>query len=317
MRRRGLGRPQHPPGGQLRTRPDFPIPATLQANAGSAACDVFKGATDSRAAWLACSAAFAVAILNSIGESNRLAIADPVTDTLDLTPRAIINSMTALHGTVTGAEVYLLRLPLNKKLSSLADLPAHIVTFRGHLARLTTAGQAPLDLDACRLFLASLSSFSVFHQHTLLFAVTNGAIAQQTFEAYVTYVLAQHTNILAHSTLRPFADNLEGYDEDGASEDDGWEGTSSTRPPPPTLLPPIPHCKRPAPLLPATPIISSPPIFTPHWPWAQPLPLPHGQCFLPTPHFPCPSPCTCPRTLRQERQQTGRQETRQERPDTA
>ena len=106
------------PGQQLRARPDFPIPADLQANAGPAARDVFKRATDSRAAWLACSAAFAVAILDSIGESNRLA---PVTDTLNLTPRDIITAMTLLHGTVTGAEVDLLRLPLKKKLSSLAD----------------------------------------------------------------------------------------------------------------------------------------------------------------------------------------------------
>ncbi len=119
MRRPGLGDPQHPPPGQqLRARPDFPIPADLQANAGPAARDVFKRATDSRPAWLACSAAFAVAILHSIGESNCLAIADPVTDTLNLTLRDIITAMTLLHGTVTGAEVDLLRLPLKKKLSS-------------------------------------------------------------------------------------------------------------------------------------------------------------------------------------------------------
>jgi hypothetical protein len=48
--------------------------------------------------------------------------------------------------------------------------------------------------------------------------VTHGGLAQQTFEAYATYVLGQHTNILAHSTLRPFAGSLEGY-EDGTSED--------------------------------------------------------------------------------------------------
>ncbi len=53
--------------------------------------------------------------------------------------------------------------------------------------------------------------------------MTNGAIAQQTLEAYAAYVLGQHTNILAHSTLRPFARNIEGY-EDGASEDVGMGG---------------------------------------------------------------------------------------------
>jgi hypothetical protein len=57
-----------PAGQQLRARPDFPIPVDLQANACPAARDVFKRATDSRAAWLTCSAAFAVAILDSIGE---------------------------------------------------------------------------------------------------------------------------------------------------------------------------------------------------------------------------------------------------------
>ncbi len=61
----------------------------------------------------------------------------------------------------------------------------------------------------------------------MLWTVANGAIGQQTptFEAYVVYILGQHTNILAHSNLRPFAGNLEGY-EDGPSEDDGMGGDS-------------------------------------------------------------------------------------------
>jgi hypothetical protein len=78
------------------------------------------------AAWLACSAAFCVAILDSIGESNCLAISDP----LHLSPREIINGMTILHGALTGVEVDALRLPLKKKLSALADLPAHIARLR-------------------------------------------------------------------------------------------------------------------------------------------------------------------------------------------
>jgi hypothetical protein len=49
--------------------------------------------------------------------------------------------------------------------------------------------------------------------------VANGAIAQQTFEAYAAfYVLSQLHNILAHSNPRPFAGNLEGH-EYGADED--------------------------------------------------------------------------------------------------
>jgi hypothetical protein len=54
--------------------------------------------------WLACSAAFCVAILDSIGESNRLAISDPKTDTLHLSLRDITNAMT-VHEALTGVEV--------------------------------------------------------------------------------------------------------------------------------------------------------------------------------------------------------------------
>jgi hypothetical protein len=140
-----------------------------------------------------------LAILDSIGEANSLAISDPLTDTLHLTPRGVIVAMTVLHGAMTGAELDALRLPLKKKLSAVSDLPAHIVTFLGILARLATTGQVPRPLDAFRLFLATLNPFPVFQQYTLLFTVANGAIAQQTFEAYAAYILPQLHNILAHS----------------------------------------------------------------------------------------------------------------------
>jgi hypothetical protein len=111
-----------PPGGPLRARPDFPAPADLAVGDGLAVRDAFKRATAARSAWLAVSAAFCAAILDSIGESNRLAISDPDTETLHLSPRDIINAMTALHGTMTGAEVDALRLPLKKKLAALTFL---------------------------------------------------------------------------------------------------------------------------------------------------------------------------------------------------
>jgi hypothetical protein len=209
----------NPAGGVLRDRPEFPVPAALGANANPAARDAFKRATDSRAAWLACSASFCAAILESIGEGSRLVISDPATDTLHLSPRDIIIAMTALHGTMTGAEVDALRLPLRKKLTVIADLSSHIVAFRGTLGRLTTVGQVPLALAAYRWFLATLSPFPVFQQYTLLFTVAHGAIAQQTFEAYAAYVLPQLHNILAHSNPRPFAGIFEGP-ELGADEDD-------------------------------------------------------------------------------------------------
>ncbi len=71
--------------------------------------------------------------------------------------------MTVLHGTMTGAEVDALRLPLRKKFTAISDLPGHIVlvAFRGTLGRLATVGQAPLALDVYRWFLATLSPFPV------------------------------------------------------------------------------------------------------------------------------------------------------------
>ncbi len=100
--------------------------------------------------------------------------ADPDTDTLHLSPRDIIIAMALLHGTMTGAEVDALRIPLKKKLTAISDLPGHIVAFRGTLGRLATVGQAPLALDVYRWFLATLSPFPVFQQYTLLFTVANG-----------------------------------------------------------------------------------------------------------------------------------------------
>jgi hypothetical protein len=97
-----------PPGGVLRDRPEFPVPAALGAGANPAARDVFKRATDSRASWLACSASFCAAILDSIGDANRLAIADPDTDTLHLSPLDIIIAMTVypnpLYPTINSAQ---------------------------------------------------------------------------------------------------------------------------------------------------------------------------------------------------------------------
>ncbi len=76
-----------PPGGPMKARPDIPAPAALAAGDGPAARDAFKRATDARSAWLAVSAAFCAVILDSIGESNRLAILDPDTQTPSICPR--------------------------------------------------------------------------------------------------------------------------------------------------------------------------------------------------------------------------------------
>ncbi len=121
----------------------------MGAQANPAARDAFKRATDSRAAWLACSASFCAAILESIGEGNRLAISDPATDTLHLSPRDIIIAMTALHGTMPGAEVDALRLrgrefrsvPQRPSSRSVEDRPNCVVTHVQQETKVTPFGE--------------------------------------------------------------------------------------------------------------------------------------------------------------------------------
>ena len=145
----------------MRDRPEFPAPAALGAVANPAARDVFKRATDSRAA-----ASICAAILDSIGDANCLVIADPDTDTLHLSPRDIIIAMTLLHETMTGAEVDAAYTPEEKAHRNLRPPRSH----RGFQRNPWPTSNSQLH------------------------------------------------NILAHSNPRPFAGNLEGY-EDGADED--------------------------------------------------------------------------------------------------
>jgi hypothetical protein len=88
----------------------------------------------SRAVRLACSASFGVAIVDSIGDSNRNYITNPGTDTLHLAPRFL---------SMTSTEIDAMRLSLTKKLTSMSDLPSHR-GFMTCISRLVTAGQSTL-----------------------------------------------------------------------------------------------------------------------------------------------------------------------------
>jgi hypothetical protein len=186
-----------------------------------------------------------------------------------------------------------------------SDLPSHIVAFRGVLARHATAGHAPLELDAFRLILTTLSAFTIFHQYTLVFTVAHGAIAQQTFEAYAAYVIPQLHNILAHSNSRPFADNLEGFEE-GASEDDVMGGDliypPQTHPQYPTANSMQPYYPQPPPY----PLQLLPPPglgFPPYYPY----PMANGFYPYTPPPAPAPAPAPAPSDKKGSRQQGKKQ----------
>ncbi len=123
----------------------------------------------------------------------------------------------------------------------------------------------------------------------MLWTVANGAIGLQTFEAYAAYILGQHSNILAHSNLRPFAGNIKGY-EDGASEDDCMGGDLIYPTSPPRSYPQYPTAN------------AMQRYYPPHQPYPPQhfLPPPPGLGFNPYPYpmanafYPYPSTAVAP-----------------------
>ncbi len=132
-----------------------------------------------------------LAILDSTGEANRLAISDTLTDTLDLNPRGIIVAMTALQGVVTGAEVDTLRLPL-----AVSDFP----WCPGPACRRQTSHPPVRYLPFVP---RHPQPFSRFPAVDIIVYCGERAIAQQTFVAYAAYILPKLQK-LARSIPRPF-----------------------------------------------------------------------------------------------------------------
>jgi hypothetical protein len=160
-----------------------------------------------------------LAILDSIGKANHLAISDPLTDTLHLFPRDIIIATTNLHGTMTVAEVGALRQPLKKKLSAMSDLPSPTSQLLGEpLPGLQQLARFLLSL--MRSVCSSPPSFPSSSSTSTLCCLLwhKGKRNRRLIEASAAYIIPQLHNILAHSNPRPFAGNLEEFGE-GASED--------------------------------------------------------------------------------------------------
>ncbi len=80
-----------------------------------------------------------------------------------LTPREIVDTMTAKHGVATSDDISKLREPLHRALTSLSDLNDHMDRFLLASQRLTRSerpsGQGEKDYRYFELFLESVSSF--------------------------------------------------------------------------------------------------------------------------------------------------------------
>ncbi len=76
-----------------------------------------------------------------------------------LTPREIVDTMTAKHGVATSHDISKLREPLHRALTSLSDLTGHMDRFLLASQRLTRSGQGEKDYRYFELFLESVSSF--------------------------------------------------------------------------------------------------------------------------------------------------------------
>jgi hypothetical protein len=189
----------------IRARPTFPTPPDLALNAGPAARDIHKHQLRSSMTYLSTLVTLTTALIDSIGESNRVAISHPIYETTLLTPTDIVNQMTTMHSNYTQLDIDVLREPLSVKLSNLTEFRPHVATFRQALAALNRAGQLPLPLEQYSMFRNSLSTYPQFFTYITSYTIARPQIAQQTFETLAAFLDPQLHNIISAATPNPFA----------------------------------------------------------------------------------------------------------------
>jgi hypothetical protein len=136
------------------------------------------------------------AVLASIGEQtrNHLKTTFPVLKLNMLSPRGIVDIMSAKHGVATSDDISKLRDHLSRALTSLSDLTGHMDSFLLASQRLTRSGQGETDYRYFELFLETVSSFPS---------------VPASMAGYYTQYLAILQQSLA--TLFPFLENLKDH----------------------------------------------------------------------------------------------------------
>jgi hypothetical protein len=107
-------------------------------------------------------------ILESISETDRNNLRDPITG-LDLaTANAVIDHMLAAHGVYTESDIDSFLTKLDTKLGTLTDFDSHAPNFRSSLAKLNAAGVPMMTQSSAHCaYLLSLSNFPAFKHHVV------------------------------------------------------------------------------------------------------------------------------------------------------
>ena len=114
-----------------RARPNWDMPAIHANNAAAAVVSIYKAEAARFTDFSLASSSLSNALLASIGDTNEtyLKTVFPAKKTYMLTPREIVDTMTAKHGVATSDDISKLREPLHRALTSLSDLAGHMDRF--------------------------------------------------------------------------------------------------------------------------------------------------------------------------------------------
>ena len=138
-----------------RARPNWDMPAIHANNAAAAVVSIYKAEAARFTDFSLDSSSLSNALFASIGDTNEtyLKTVFPDKKTYMLTPREIVDTMTAKHGVATSDDISKLREPLHRALTSLSDLAGHMDRFLLASQRLTRSGQGEKDYRYFELFL--------------------------------------------------------------------------------------------------------------------------------------------------------------------
>ena len=195
-----------------RARPTWDMPVQHANNAAAAVVSIYRAEAVRHTDFSLASSSLSNALLASIGDTNEtyLKTVFPDKKTYMLTPREIVDTMTAKHGVATSDDISKLREPLHRALTSLSDLPSHMDRFLLASQRLTRSGQGEKDYRYFELFLESVSSFPSIALSLPGYYLLCPAILQQSLATLFPYLEKLRDHLVRGDPASPFSGSARG-----------------------------------------------------------------------------------------------------------
>ena len=195
-----------------RARPNWDMPVQHANNATAAVVSIYKAEAARFTDFSLASSSLSNALLASIGDTNEtyLKTVFPAQRTYMLTPREIVDTMTAKHGVATSDDISKLREPLHRALTSLSDLTGHMDRFLLASQRLTRSGQGEKDYRYFELFLESVSSFPSVALCLPGYYLQCPAILQQSLATIFPYLEKLRDHLIRSDPASPFSGSARG-----------------------------------------------------------------------------------------------------------